>query len=417
MNYQPNTNDPRVLKRIKHAYGYARGVFHETEATPRSQAAIDKRFGKHSHELSKWLRHTLLICVDHHYSQAAGISKKYVLNKEGAEHIRSVLQGNAPKAFDAAEYARIKPYIGNAPMFDEQVVMACAERDFGDELNSLEFVYEDKSNRLWNGIQCIRKQYKEKLLAHKGLKHHYDIQACAPTLLLQHSQHMGNDEYLFEINNYLKHKAAYRQHLSEEVEIEVSKSKLIVNALFCGAKLGLNAQFMLTGVLDNDPARVIYARQLTEQLRADVKTMWSYITPSMPRRRGCTGKLIAVQPKQKWARYFDLERQVLDAVRMYLQQTGNRHFLEHDGWATEYEVDQAALLAFVKKTTGFTINLDYACKSDSESAYAVRSPEVESHLAFASSLQLTDSTSSSSIQEIFGELVNIDIPLCPCLPM
>ncbi len=119
MAYKPNIKDPRVLKRIKQAYGYALGVFDNNEPTARSQAAIDKRFGKHSNPLSKYLRKQLLICTDHHFSNATGISKKYILNDAGVEHLRAVLQDKAELAFAHDELPKITPYLGNKAMFDD----------------------------------------------------------------------------------------------------------------------------------------------------------------------------------------------------------------------------------------------------------------------------------------------------------
>lgn len=411
--YKPNTNDPRVLKRIKHAYGYARGVFHETESTTRSQQAINKRFGSSNHPLSKWLRKQLLTCVDHHYSNAAGVSKKYVLNAEGAAHIREVLQGQAAKAFSADELQTLKPYIGNSKRFDEHVVTEFCKREFGDELDSKEFTYEDKSSRLWHPLQSVRKEFKQRILSRSGFKHHYDIQACAPTLLLQHSQHKGNDEYLFAINDYLKNKAAVRQNLACEVEITKDDSKLLINALFCGARLGLNSQFALTEVLHYDAARIVLAKQMTEELRDDIRTMWSYIAPTLTRKKiidkNGYSRTLPLSSKQKWNRYFELEREVLNAVRAYLRETGNKHFLEHDGWATEQEVDQAALIAYVKKTTGLSIALDYTLI---EAAAATQQPEMQS--LHPLSRALTDCISTPSASDI---VVTEKDDVCTAVPL
>jgi hypothetical protein len=50
--------------------------------------------------------------------------------------------------------------------------------------------------------------------------------------------------------------------------------------------------------------------------------------------------MIPISSRQKWGVYFDLERQVLNEVREFLRETNNRHFLEHDGWSCENEINE-----------------------------------------------------------------------------
>src|SRR5690606_1122364 len=95
MYYTPNLADPRILKRIATAYGFARGCL---SSTPRawSKAALDNIFGQQQHPLSRWLRAKLLICVDNNYSYGnVSETKKYVLNESGANEIKMILKGYA----------------------------------------------------------------------------------------------------------------------------------------------------------------------------------------------------------------------------------------------------------------------------------------------------------------------------------
>ena len=50
--------------------------------------------------------------------------------------------------------------------------------------------------------------------------------------------------------------------------------------------------------------------------------------------------------------------QVLGAITDYLTLTDNQFFTEHDGWSCVKEVDQQALIDFVRTKTGFNIQLD-----------------------------------------------------------
>lgn len=416
--YKPNLKDPRVLKRIKHAYGYARGVFSEVKEQQKSRQALEKQFGDLKNPLSQFLFNTLLTCTDQHYSESAGISKKYILNAAGAEKVREILKGNLNIIFTPNEIKLLPPH-PSARCIDEAVVNAFVEREYGSQLQSLNFTYTDKSNRYWNDIQNIRKTYRGNILAKHGLKYCYDIRACAPTLLMQHAQQQ-NGVCFTEIESFLSDRTAYRQLLSDECELspldinnegveEKNKTaKLIINSLFCGAMLGLNNQFALSKVLDYDVARIMVAKDITANLRADIKDMWSEIKPTMSRKRNINGRLIPIQPRQKWARYFELERQVINAVRAYLTKTDNKYFLEHDGWTCEKMIDERELLAFIYKKTGYKVEVDMEENmSEIVSGVATQQPTNASHIGFVNSSSLTDALVSSSTKRINNTYITL----------
>ena len=360
MKTKINIKDPRVLKRIKHAFGYAKACFDPVKPQCKSKIALNKHFGQAQNPVSQYLKHTLLQCVDHHFDKNTHISKKYVLKESGIATIRALLRGEIETAFPDYTYPMIERLKNDDKLFDSVCVNKFGEKEYIKELTALEFDYEDKSNRLWHPIQMLAKEYKQDLLATHGLKYHYDIVACAPTLLRQHAMKESSDGLFHkEIFDYIENRQEFRKLLAEECDVPEKIAKTTVNALFCGAKLGCNAQFALTKVLGYDPARIMLMRELTESLRGDIKDMWSCITPNMSRKRNTeTGRLLAIQSKQKWGVYFELERKVLNSVRKYLKKTNNKHFLEHDGWATENMIDEGALLAFVYNETGFRINVD-----------------------------------------------------------
>jgi hypothetical protein len=45
----------------------------------------------------------------------------------------------------------------------------------------------------------------------------------------------------------------------------------------------------------------------------------------------------------------------LNQVQNYLRLTKNRYFLEHDGWATEYQINEHELNEHIKNTLGFDV--------------------------------------------------------------
>jgi hypothetical protein len=244
---------------------------------------------------------------------------------------------------------------------DRRLINNWCIREYGEELRSMNFNYKDKSNRLWHPIQNIKKENKKLIFAEMGLGNHYDIEACAPNLIKQYAEHTGMDEPLTALNAYLIDKDDIRTRISAQLEVPVSIAKIIINALFCGARIGHNSDFAISQLLDHDYARVQWLKEdpYILELRTDIKTCWEYISPHLPKSYITTSNGIKrkspLTSKKKWNLYFELERKVLNEVRHYLQLTNNSHFLEHDGFITQDQVDMDELCDFVYQTTNFNL--------------------------------------------------------------
>lgn len=250
-------------------------------------------------------------------------------------------------------------------LFDIEVAREFVRREFADDLKSLSFTYNDKSNRWWHPLQNVKSTVRTDVLSDAGLKFHYDIASCAPTLILQHAQHQGMDEYLFGLTDYLKNKNNFREHVQRIGLIEdPSDAKVLINALFCGARLGNNRDFALFHVLHGNRAgiKALQEDARLNQLKADIKTCWDAIEPSLPKifvtseKTGRTRKK-ALSSKRKWGVYFELERTVMSAVREYLKTNGLKFFLIHDGWACDTQLDVVALQEFILQNTGFAVSV------------------------------------------------------------
>ena len=347
--YQPPFNRPQTMRRCKLALGFACGVMSETKSHPWHSRYIDKYFGMSSRPLSKWLRKTLLICTDEFYRfnipGEKGICKKYILNVEGVRFLK-----------EALNLSNIHYY---------PIVTALAQVDHKQELDSGNFTYDDKSNRLWHPLQRYRKEYRTNILAESGYTHDYDIECSAPTLIHQYAQQLGLDEYLFALRRYLNDRTAVRDELSQGLELDPGVVKEIVNALFCGATISTNKDHSdIYHILNGDLARIEYLKQneFIKELVSDIKTCWTYIRPHMQKRtRVVNGKerLLPLNARQKWNVYFELERVVLNSVRTYLDERSIKYFLIHDGWTCNREVDREELGNYVRDTTGYEIKFDY----------------------------------------------------------
>lgn len=378
MSYKPNFKDPRVINRCRHAMGFACGVMSETEPRSWSTRVIDRYFGQQTTDISRWLRETLLICVDEFYrfekksnkksNNEKGICKKYVINPQGVADLKKSLN------------ITVVPQLNNKPQMDPiaAIVRSQAQANHTAELNTGDFVYKDQSHRLWHPLQRYRRPIRKQILSDAGYQHQYDIECCAPTLIHQRSQTIPEiindrgrwqqgpmDLYLFAVRTYITDRTRIRQHYAEQMEIPVEVIKEIINALFAGARISHNNQSDIYEMLNGDRALIEFLKQdpFITELRADIKICWDYIRPVMIKRtkktkRG-TERLLPLTTKQRWNVYFELERIVMDSVRTYLDQRSVKYFLIHDGWTCDREIDREELSEYVRNSTGFDLRFDY----------------------------------------------------------
>ena len=390
MKYEPNFNDPRVISRIRKALGFINGCFSDTKPHAWSTRYIDKYLGGQSNDLSKYLREVTLITSNHRYNKDTGDCKEYIKNNKGIQFLKDVLAKQYTGSYTS--HQSINKYIRRGQMMDlvsgstgtslplypsvmevaheptdQELVLEWVENEFGNELSTHNFTYDEKSNRYWHPIQRIRRKHKDVIFRKHNLPHQYDIQCCAPTLIHQQSQMMNDpmDLYLFAIRRYLKDRQQVREELSAESELPINTIKVIINALFCGAQLGMNSQSDIYQMLNGDQAKITFLKQhpFITELRKDIHTCWEYLKPAMTRisitNKAGRKQMLPIRPRQKWSLYFRLEQQVLFAVRTYLTQKGITYFLEHDGWVTNQPINEQELIDFIYNQTGFDINLDY----------------------------------------------------------
>lgn len=377
--YQPNFSDPRVIARIKHAYGFVKGTMSVDKPTNWSSRVIDKHFGRSNNQLGKYLRGILLICTNDRYDMFNGKCKEYKINERGLNLVRDVLLGNRTNIqmdINDNNSTTISPSVQH--LFDRQVIYNFCMKEYGEQLSSLNFIYKDKSNRLWNPIQNFNKENKKFILAENGLGYNYDIECCAPTLILQHSQHLGNDLWLEALNEYLCNKHEVRTRISNELELDSKQVKILINALFCGARIGNSPQFATYYLLDQDTAKITWAKQdpYMIQLRQDIKTCWEYIQPNYPMRYKDNRKL-PMSSRQKWSIYFQQERLVLNQVCDYLNQSGNRCFLEHDGFVTEHKINEEELRNYIMDRTNYSVNFKLESTDIEDNNSTIISPSVQ----------------------------------------
>lgn len=371
MSYTPNFNDSRIVRRIRHALGFTLGVLSSTKPHQWSTRYIDKHFGGKGNDLARYLRSLLLITTNNVWNKDSGRCKEYVSNPTGILYLRSVLKGTTSVSYE--EFCSNNneenpttsiPYCLTSfscdEVYDYNLVRDWVIREYGNELNT-EFKYEDRSSRLWHPIQNIKTQYRRDIMREQGYQFNYDISCCAPTLILRHAQELGLDEWMPAIQELIADKAGVRNSLASEVGVEVSKIKVLINSLFCGARLGCNPQFALSELFDHDRAVIMCLQQnaYLTQLRNNIKQCWYQIEPTLVKRVDvATGRKFPLSSKQKWGRYFELERVVQSSIRRYLESIDNAYFLEHDGWCCKEPVECDSLVEWVYQDTGYYIRID-----------------------------------------------------------
>jgi hypothetical protein len=343
--YSPNFKDIRVQKRLVRAIAFAKRYLRTDRSCALGTRWIHHQdnLGNQQHELSRYLRDQLLICIDNRYNKDQRVTKKYILNQTGFDYL--------------SQFVDIHTHI-------HTYSVTLLSNQFKEELNS-GIEYRDSSNRRWHWLQHQRRLDKQQVLVDSGLVHNYDIVCSCPTLLYQYSQTLGMDLYLIHLNNYLKNRVQIRQQLAEQAEVDEQVIKRLINGLFQGGQISAYTKSNSYVELHGDIAKIKFLQQheFIIGLKQDIKIMWSYIKPVMQIRtktdkNGIT-RILPITSKQKTALYRELEREVLNSVDCYLTDANNRYFLEHDGWTTADQIDIDLLKNYIKNITGFNIDIDY----------------------------------------------------------
>lgn len=292
-----------------------------------SQKVLNKNVGYGNTPFGKYLRETLLTPIRENWSIEHGTCKTYTLNHRGVDHIRERLQIEKEDL--------------------QSVAINVVAEDYHIELTTGNFNYEEKSNRKWHKLQFFPANVKKQILKRHGYMYNYDISCCAPVLLLYKALNMGMGvcNTPLTLLRYIESKTKRRIELAERIGITESQAKEIINALFCGAKLGVNKNYALYQLIDynEEKMKLLIDDHFIKDLRSDINLIWSYLSRIIPRKhvRNKSGKLVLerISSSMRWGLYFRLEREMLKVIETHLKTLGIRYFLEHDGWATDVPID------------------------------------------------------------------------------
>lgn len=361
MNYTPNFNDPRVKRRAMTALGFTVGIL---GAKPRQVFCrdIDVSFGKSNHQMGRWLRERLIICVDTAFNKDTGLMKKYTVNPEGIDLLGRCLDippfQYRPEWHVSENQQRLLHYRSYA--------IEWAEDRWQSQLNTQQFDYRLSSNRYWHGIQNMRSAVRSQLLDKYGLKYNYDIVACAPNLLYQ--RYLRDNRHVLKLDmshlqELLTDRSGVRTRVAQQTGASVTDIKTILTAMFCSGRLAANNHCELFKQIgsDYDLMTRIQTNEYVVGLKNDINIMWDGIRHGFPRHLidlRADGKPKAIEPATKWQIYFEMERQVMDAMTNYTDQRDINTFRIHDCFVSNRTIDTEHLQEYIKKETNYNISIE-----------------------------------------------------------
>ena len=353
--YNPNFNDPRVIKRVKRAIGFTNAMLQDTPKQMYTRF-IDKHFGMGGNKLSRYLRSHLLICIDTHYDMKNGLCKMYIRNKKGILFLNDMINYNT-SVYSTTSVTQLS-----------QLGLEWANNTYEEQIKSGDFEYSDRSHRLCNPIQSIRTSIREEMFNNHGYAYNYDISTAAPTIMYQYYQ--TTPDYcglvLETIEDYIANKSVRRKEIALSADLDEDIMKKIFNGLFNGAKLSIHYNTALFKLIGCDIGKMKFLQQheYLNALKADIKTMWDTIKSSEPKvyftdrfNKSGLPRLRQFGSKQKWNIYFQLERKVLNEMRDYLKTLRCKFFLEHDGFRTTAQIDTTDMSRWIQAGTGFELQL------------------------------------------------------------
>jgi len=338
--YEPNFNDPRIRARALKCLNYVElYLARDTRTIWIARNEMYRHFSDTSKPLGRWLKNLVLITQDDYFNLETGVCKRYRRNSKGIAELKHLLG------------------IDN---FEPQLSAELAQ-----QVESGEFEYESKSDRLFNPIQYIARERRESILANHGYRHNYDIKGAAPRLLLQHAQKHQPDFDAPALTYYIGNTTQARQQIAQRCGISISDVKAIVNAMLHGAYISRNSHSQILQQLNYDYQAIdqLKACELVQNLRDDIRGLWSILRSTLPVRyaTNCRGRdyRVRLTGRDKSGLYRQLESVVAGSIRRYLKRDQVRHLWIHDGWCSDKAVDTRELCAQVRRQTGFVIELDW----------------------------------------------------------
>jgi hypothetical protein len=343
MTYTPNFSDPRSRRRAVAAIEAVERCIKPQQVYSIAQSQRRAWFGTLSNPLSNWLDSHLLATADPHWNMATGQCIKYRLREQNLHELK-------------LDLGITSTYIPT-PEVQHQIATG-------------EFEYQLKSDRWYTTAQFINSRVRGPLLANAGYRYAYDIEAAAPTILLQRAQQCKIDFEAPALQAYIDDRTSIRNQIANEASCTTDQIKRVMNALLQGSIISTWGNNKLFCALDQDYALVerLKQSQTLIAIRGDIKAVWQCLRDEFPRDKSIdkNGSLRCrrLSARQKSAYYRQFENQIARVIQKALRKQKLRFLWVHDGWQCDQAIDPVELTQQVRRQTGFVIKLDYAVFED-----------------------------------------------------
>lgn len=366
--YKPNYQNPRVKKRIIKALAFVNQNLDPVVVTEIMQHDIKRHIGNYAPgTLSHFIWKELFIRVSNYSTglfapNGTELFKArpngYVLNLDGFNRL-----------YDAVEKPELKFSIDYIPMFAKADKAKQKVAELKKMIDSGDFVYKDSAFSLWNKLQNIRERDKKQFWNDYGYFFNYDVQVCAPTLLLslalKFGQHTCLPKRLAPIKHFIDNRAFYYSKIAALGQISEVGAKRLINLLFNGGYLAANLYCAAFETVNENPDAIaaLWRDPLVKTLISSIKLVWTEIKAGL-KSGAFFGEYKydfpiknAISPADKWRLYSFLERQVLDVVFDCTTKYEARVFRQHNNFISDKELDIDEIQQSVKNKTGFSINI------------------------------------------------------------
>lgn len=321
-------------------------------------------FGILSNRTSRYLKNTLLTEIYQSHTKNNKKTKIYKINIQGLNYVREELNGTYTGLFK--DYCLLEKSLNWEYVY--QVQRTQAQQVFQEhqkELLSSRFTYKKSSSRRYHRLQTISNRYRSDEFTNYGYKYNYDIECCAPTLLLQYARILGLKTPTPAMDYLISNRTQARQQIANECAISVDLVKKIITSVLQGAIISKSIKSSVyVDILEYNSFRLhrVQTNDLMCKLRKEISMMWSKISPHIPRGtyldKNGTRKLMRMTGKRKTDVYRRLEQVVMKEIDKYLKKQNMKFFMEHDGWRCDQLVDVDQLVYVVRSKTGYNIRFD-----------------------------------------------------------
>lgn len=338
MSYQPNPKNKAFIRRANLALEFVDKYVHSTPNFLSSTWIENpQHFGSHRNELSAWLKQQLLICVDPHFNYLTGKCKKYIRNPAGYKELIDLLKGK---------------------------IVVSAEQQ--QQLDTGNFPYNNQSDRSFTSAQYIPRYKRNSILNNNGYRYHYDIEATAPTLLVQRARTLNPNLTIPSLEYYMNNRSEVRQRIAVACFISEEQVKAVINSILQGGTISpwdQNKIFNKILSRSYSAVRLLNTNSDISDLKRDINNLWDILRVDIPVRyklnkQGLTVP-VRVNAKEKASVYRALETQVARPIRKYLNKQSLRYLWLHDGWSCDQGVEPIEIVQVVRRQTGYVIKLDW----------------------------------------------------------